>query len=76
MVCKIILLQGEPAISMKIKQWQKDEDIKKAATLKKSEFEGFLASAPNDAFYLTVKAVAIIAVSGLQRRSETTNQLW
>jgi len=71
-VQKIKLLDREPGLTSSIKQWQKQEEVKKAETLTKEEFETFLAEAPNDAHCLLIKTIAILSVFGLQRRNETT----
>jgi len=71
-VQKIKLLDREPGLTACIKQWQKTEEIKKAETLSKEDFESFLGDAPNDAHCLLIKCIAIISVFGLQRRCETT----
>lgn len=71
-----MLLQREPEISSLIKQWSKQEEQKKAETVSKRDFERFLMDAPNDACYIAVKAISIVAVCGLQRRIETTATRW
>jgi site-specific recombinase XerD len=61
-----------PLIRTKLKQWEKEDAVKKAKTFDKDEILHYLRDAPNDDIHHPQKVALIIAISGLERKSEVT----
>lgn len=59
-----------PMIVTKLKQWEKTEEVKKAASFEKRELDHYIADAPNDDTHHIRKVAMIIAIHGLLRKVE------
>ena len=56
-----------------LKQWEKEDETKKAEAFSQEDFENFIKTAPNDPFHFPRKIVMmILAVFGLLRKKEVT----
>jgi site-specific recombinase XerD len=61
-----------PMIQTLLKNWEKEDEVKKAKSFTKEEIFSYLENAPSDDNHHVRKVAAIIAISGLLRRAELT----
>jgi len=72
-VHNIHLFAANGMLKKKLKQWEKQDEVKKSEVFTQTELNDYLHRAPNDDNHLWRKCAMILAVYGFSRKTELTN---